>query len=122
MQTHLDPKRLAVIGLALLLIVGCSRAGERALLERFFSASRLRDTTALREIATVIFEPRERGTVATFEIVAVAKRREADRELEDVTITAPVRLPTRETVQQALVVTLEKIAGRWMVTGVRSAP
>ena len=119
-QTRFDPKRLVVVFVALLVVVGCSRASERSLLERFFSASRLRDTTALRNIATVIFEPRERGTVATFEIVAVVKRREGDRELKDVTITAPVRLPTRETVHQTLVVTLEKIAGRWIVTGVRS--
>ena len=119
MRTHLDPNRLAVVGLVLLVMVGCSSAAERTQLERFFSASRLRDTTALRDLATVIFEPRERGTVATFEIVAVVKRREGDRELKEVTITAPVRLPTRETVQQTLVVTLERVAHRWMVTGVR---
>ena len=115
---NLDPRRQAVVGLALMVVVGCSAAGERALLERFFSASRLRDTTALQNLATVVFEPRERGTITTFEIVNVASRDDGGRELKEVTISAPVRLPSRETVQQTLVVTLEKVAGRWLVTNV----
>jgi hypothetical protein len=104
--------------LAFIVVVGCSTASERAQLERFFSASRLRDTTALQNLATVVFEPRERGTVTTFEIVNVASRYDGGRELKDVTISAPVRLPSRETVQQTLVVTLEKVASRWLVTNV----
>jgi len=36
---------------------GCGPNTERALLTRFFSASRLRDLTALQKIATVVFEP-----------------------------------------------------------------
>ena len=115
---NLDPRRRALVGLALIVVVGCSTASERAQLERFFSASRLRDTTALQTVATVVFEPRERGTITTFEIVNVASRYDGGRELKDVTISAPVRLPSRETVQQTLVVTLEKVAGRWLVTNV----
>lgn len=101
------------------MLIACSPPPEYSLLQQFFSASRLRDTTALHNIATVIFEPREQGTIATFEITKVATRRDGDRELKEVTISAPVRLPSRETVQQTLVVTMEKIAGRWMVTGCR---
>jgi hypothetical protein len=106
-----------VVALAVLAIA-CSPPAEYSLLQQFFSASRLRDTTALHNIATVVFEPREQGTISSFEITNVAVRRDGLRELKDVTITAPVRLPTRETVHQTLVVTLEKVADRWMVTNV----
>ena len=41
------------------------------LLDQFFSASRLRDRTALQKIATVILEPLEQGTVTTFTITNV---------------------------------------------------
>jgi hypothetical protein len=117
--THLDPRRLAAAGLAMIVVVGCSRASERAQLERFFSASRLRDTTALHNIATVVFEPRERGTITTFEILNVAVRQDGGRQFKDVTIAAPVRLPTLQVVQQKLVVTLEQVADRWMIIGVK---
>jgi hypothetical protein len=101
-------------------MVACSVPAEQPLLQQFFSASRLRDKTALQNIATIVFEPREQGTITTFDITKVATRRDGDRELKEVTISAPVRLPSRETVQQTLVVTMEKrIAGRWMITAVR---
>jgi hypothetical protein len=101
--------------LATLATAACSPPPEYPLLQQFFSASRLRDTTALQNIATIVFEPREQGTITTFEITKVATRRDGDRELKEVTISAPVRLPSRETVQQTLVVTMEKVAGRWIV-------
>ena len=50
---------------------GCSNAREHALLDQFFAASRLRDLTALRSISNVVFEPREQGTVLSFEVKAV---------------------------------------------------
>ena len=46
--------------------VSCSTASERALLDQFFAASRLRDRTALARFATVVFEPRTDGIVAEF--------------------------------------------------------
>jgi hypothetical protein len=105
------------VGLAM---IACSVPVEQPLLQQFFSASRLRDKTALENIATVIFEPREQGTITTFEITNVAARRDGERELKEVTIAAPVRLPSRETVRQTLIVTMEKVAGRWMITNVRT--
>ncbi len=104
---------------AALIATGCSPPAEQPLLQQFFAASRLRDRTALQNIATIVFEPREQGTISTFEITNVSSRRDGGRELKDVTISAPVRLPTRETVQKTLVVTLEKIDNRWMVISVR---
>jgi hypothetical protein len=106
--------------LATLAAAACSPPPEYSLLQQFFSASRLRDKSALQDIATIVYEPREQGTLTPFEITNVAPRRDGDRELKEVTIVAPVRLPTRETVQQTLVVTMEKVAGRWKITNVRT--
>jgi len=51
----------ALAVLALVALSACSGAREHALLDQFFSASRLRDLTALQNVATVVFEPREQG-------------------------------------------------------------
>ena len=40
--------------------ITCSAASERALLDQFFAASRLRDRTALARFSTVVFEPLSR--------------------------------------------------------------
>lgn len=58
----------ALIALAL---PACSTGSDQALLTQFFSASRLRDTTALDSFSFVVFEPRTQGTVTSFEIVSV---------------------------------------------------
>ena len=102
-----------------LVVIACSPPAERLLLEQFFAASRLRDRTALQQIATTMFEPREQGTIAAFDITNVDTRRDGERELKDVTVSAPVRLPSRATVQQTLVVRMEKIGGRWLITSVK---
>jgi hypothetical protein len=112
---------LALAGL--LLSAGCA-ASEQALLQEFFAASRLRDTTVLRRIATVVFEPREQGIVRTFEITGVsAERREGQTAFKDVTISTPLVRPDGRTVDTSLVVTLQRTAtsSRWIVSGVRDA-
>jgi hypothetical protein len=111
--------RPAVATLALLL-AACATP-EQALLEQFFSASRLRDTTALQSIATVVFEPHQQGIVRTFAIVAVGETERNGHAVKDVTVEAPVSLPDGRTVQKKLVVTMERgePAARWLVTGVR---
>src|SRR5213593_94499 len=106
-------ERRAVIVLALILGASCAVPPEYSILQRFFSASRLRDTTALHDIATIVFEPREQGTVSTFDITGVAVHRDGNRESKDVTVSAVVRLPTRYTVRQTLVLTLEHLEGTW---------
>jgi hypothetical protein len=106
-------------------LVACSARPEQVVLERFFAASRLRDTTALAPIATTRFEPHIDGTVVTFEIVGVSEERPtpgpagADAPSKAVTITAPVRLPDGATSQRTLVVTMQQVDRRWIVTGVR---
>jgi hypothetical protein len=115
--------RIALATMALAL-AACATP-EQALLEQFFGASRLRDTTALQSLATVVFEPRQHGIVRTFEIVSVGPARGNRDTAKDVTVEAPVFLPDGRTVHKRLVVTIERSGGdasaRWLVTGIRDA-
>jgi len=63
---------LLVLVSSTLTLVACSGSGEQPLVNQFFNASRLRDNTALDNIATVIFDPRTQGTVTSFTIAAIA--------------------------------------------------
>ena len=57
------------VALVTLTVLSCAHDAERALLNQFFAASRLRDLTALQKIATVVFEPARDGIITTFEIL-----------------------------------------------------
>ena len=108
-----------------LTLAACA-APEQSLLEQFFGASRLRDTTALQGVSTVTFEPLQQGIVRTFQITGVTPERvDGHMVTKDVTIDAPVIVPDGQTVQKTLVVTLQRASGgdsrRWIVTGVRDA-
>ena len=108
---------------AAVVLVACARP-EQTLLERFFGASRLRDTTALQAVSTVTFEPLQQGIVRAFHITGVTPEQvEGQTVRKDVTIDAPVILPDGQTVQKTLVVTLQHARGdnAWMVTGFRDA-
>jgi hypothetical protein len=115
------PPRLGVGGILVvsLLALACSSHGaERRLLDQFFSLSRLRDRTALQQIATVVFEPRQDGTVAAFTIVKVEDVEQSDAAVasKQVTVSAPVRLPDGQTVTKKIVLVLQR-RDRWFVTG-----
>jgi hypothetical protein len=123
------PQRFAAVILAAAAAHGCTVRPEQVIVGDFFAASRLRDLTALSRFATVVFEPRERGTVATFTIRAVSPERGEDGgPVKDVTIEAPVRAPDGTTVEKALVVSLQRRGGTnggarplydgWVVVGV----
>jgi hypothetical protein len=94
---------------------GCSNAREHALLDQFFAASRLRDLTALRNVSNVVFEPREQGTVLSFEIKSVE---DVSAGSKVVRVDAQVRRPDGQTAREMLLVT---ISGR-MITGVAVVP
>ena len=94
---------------------GCSNAREHALLDQFFAASRLRDLTALRNVSSVAFEPREQGTVLSFEIKSVE---EVFSGSKLVRVDAQVRRPDGQIAREMLLVT---ISGR-MITGVAVVP
>jgi hypothetical protein len=106
-----------------LAVIGCSMAAEQSILSQFFAASRLRDTTALKNIATVVFEPGAQGIVTSFEITNIEPYR-TDGELvsENVSISAPVKLPNGGTVQKDLVITMQRYTGQWIVTAIADAP
>ena len=91
---------------------------EQLLLEQFFSASRLRDRTALQPISTVIFEPLQQGTVSAFTIVDVADLEASSDGVvsKQVTVSAPVRLPDGRTATKRIVLVLQH-KDRWIVTG-----
>jgi hypothetical protein len=120
----------------MLTLLGCSAAAEQRQLTRFFAASRLRDLTALREVATVVFEPVVDGVVTSFDIVDIAEARDAggrvlskDRS-KVVSIAAPVRLPDGQTVVKTLAITMQRgLPGSdrnrwdgWMITAVSARP
>ena len=114
------------IGFAIAVTVGGCAAPEQSLLEQFFGASRLRDTTALQGVSTVTFEPLQQGIVRTFEITGVTPERiDGQTAAKDITVVAPVILPDGQTVRKTLVVTMQRNNGgdsrRWIVTGVRDA-
>jgi hypothetical protein len=108
----------------------CSVAPEQPIIADFFAASRLRDTTALAKFATVVFEPREQGVVASFEVERVAPERSAgDMRVKDVFVQAIVRDRDGRSGSRRLAVTLQKRRGAdpharyggWIVTAVRDA-
>ena len=122
MQTS-DCRLAAAVIAGALTLAGCAPP-EQPLLDQFFGASRLRDTTALQAVSTVIFEPREQGIVRTFRITGVTvERKDGQTVTKDVTVEAPVIAPDGRTVQKTLLVTLQHPTGenpvRWMVTAVR---
>ena len=95
---------------------------EQLLLERFFAASRLRDRTALQQISTVILEPLEQGTVASFTIVdAIDLETAGPARTRQVTVLAPLRLPDGRTEGRKIIFVLQR-GDRWMVTGFTVAP
>jgi hypothetical protein len=115
----------AIPALLLVLVAACVRHGaEQLLLDQFFSASRLRDRTALQKIATVILEPLEHGAVTTFTItdVVVLEAPDGVVQSKQVNVAAPVRLPDGRTVPKTLNLILQRgdrqAAARWMVTGI----
>jgi hypothetical protein len=113
-----------VVCCALGLAAGCARYGaEQLLLEQFFSASRLRDRSALQQLATVVFEPLEQGTVTSFTIAGVVEFEATDGSArsKQVTVQAPVRLPGGETATRRILLVLQR-RDRWIVTGFTIAP
>jgi hypothetical protein len=116
---------------AVALAAACSVPPEQPIIADFFAASRLRDTTALAKFATVVFEPREQGMVASFEIERVSAERTAgDLRLKDVLVQAVVRDDQGRTRVRRLTVTLQKRRdadaahaeyGGWIVTAVTDA-
>ena len=108
-------------------LAACSPRAEAPILSEFFNASRLRDRTALEKVATTSFDPSAHGIITGFTITSVVTRQAGRRVRKEVSISAPVKLPSGQILQQNLVVTLEQDASgsgaavRWIVTAVKDA-
>jgi hypothetical protein len=114
--------------LVTLTVVSCAHDAERALLNQFFAASRLRDLTALQKMATVVFEPATDGIITSFDILQITAVQSPDgmSPSKRVLISAPVQLPDGGTVTKTVVVTMGRrpVGGDqnpsrdWMITGI----
>lgn len=99
-------------------------AADHQLLDRFFSASRLRDRTALARLSTVIFEPAIDGMVERFEVVSAAT---LDAQTRQLTVQARIRRPDDVVAERLLIVTIKQAdtaglataSSGWVVTAVR---
>lgn len=91
--------------------MACAPA-ESAVIERFFSASRLLDRTQLSRVSSTIFDPREQGTVLSFEILEVHA---TSADSKDVRVRAVVRTPRGETTTKSIAVVLRRDDDRWLV-------
>jgi hypothetical protein len=124
--------RALTVPLITMILVSCSGTAERTLLAQFFAASRLRDLTALRNFSTVVFEPASDGIITSFDITRVTAVNGPDGRpmSKDISMAAPVRLPSGATVRKALVVTMSRgipgsdqyRTGQWMIIGIKDAP
>ena len=111
-----------------LTLLSCSAPAEQLLLTQFFTASRLRDLTALRNVATIVFEPGVDGVVTSFDVTRVATAQGSDGQVvsKEVSISAPVRLPDGRTVSKHFVITMQRGLpgsdqdrwGGWLITAV----
>jgi hypothetical protein len=103
---------------------GCVGRPEQLILDEFFSASRLRDRTALQRMATVVFEPRDQGIVTDFRITGVTEERDRDgaRVSKNVSLIARVKLPSGQIRDRNLAITMQSAGGRWTITGVAMFP
>jgi|tagenome__1003787_1003787.scaffolds.fasta_scaffold20682576_2 hypothetical protein len=96
-------KAALAVSLLTLAALGCGHGAERALLDRFFAASRLRDLTALHNFSTAVFEPASDGIITSYEITGVVVRGAA----REVSISAPVKMFDGRTVTKRLAITIE---------------
>ena len=114
--------RIGVL-LALAILTACGHPAERALVDQFFSASRLRDRTAAQSIATVFFDPKDQGLVREFTITNVTPEEESGGVVsKNVTIRAAVESLDGVTAPKTIFVTMQRRPNAaWLITGVTVA-
>ncbi len=118
---------VALTAVTAVTLAGCSSSAEQTILNEFFAASRLRDKTALQNVATVSFEPNVRGIITSFAITKVTPTVGDGVRSEDVSISAPVKLPGGQTLQKNFVITMQRAPGegegrRWVIMSIRDVP
>jgi hypothetical protein len=115
-------QRIGVL-LAIAALAACGHPAERALVDQFFSASRLRDRTAAQSVATVFFDPKDQGLVREFTIRNVTSEEESGGVVsKNVTIRASVESLDGVTAEKTIVVTMQRRPNAaWLITGVTVA-
>lgn len=111
--------RGVVAVLCALIAPACAASPEEQTLLRFFAAAPTLDSTVIRKYATIGFDPRTAGIVQSFTILAETAQGDDSR---DVTIEAVVLEPSGTAAHRTMIARLEKVDGRWLVTGLRPAP
>ena len=108
---------------AVALFAACGHPAERALVDQFFAASRLRDRTAAQSIATVFLDPKDEGLVRQFTISSVTPEEESGGVVsKNVTIRASVESLEGVRAEKTIFVTMQRRAdAAWMITGVTVA-
>jgi len=116
-------RRLSAVTPLLVALTACGHQAERALVEKFFSASRLSDKNAAQAVSTVIFDPKDQGLVREFTIKDVTPEDVTGGVAsKNVTLTASVESPNGVQSQKTLFVTMQRRPGAaWMITGVMVA-
>ena len=104
-------------------VAACGHPAEKALLDQFFSASRLRDRTATQSIATVFFDPKEQGLVRRFTIRNVAPDEQSGGVAsKSVTIDASIESLAGLKAEKTVFVTMQRRQNTdWVITGVTVA-
>jgi hypothetical protein len=87
---------------------------EEQLLNDFFEAARLHDTTAVAKFSVVTFNPRVDGIVDSFEVQEVVNAGDTRR----VTVRASVRRLEGPVAEKTMVFTLARRGERWFITGI----
>lgn len=114
---------LSAVMTLLAVFTACGHPVEKALVERFFSASRLSDKTAAQAVSTVVFDPRDQGLVRQFTIRDVTPEEVSGGVAsKNVTLSASVESPDGVQSQKTIFITMQRHPGAaWMITGVMVA-
>jgi hypothetical protein len=105
------------------LTAACGHPAEKALVDQFFSASRLRDRTAAQSFATVFFDPKDQGVVRHFTVRSVSPEEDSGGVVsKNVTIDAAVESLAGEKAEKTIFMTMQRRPNAaWMITGVTVA-
>ena len=116
-------KRALGAAVVLFLVAACGHPREQALIDQFFSASRLRDKTAAQTVSTVFFDPQDQGLVRDFTIDSVSAEEETGGVAsKGVRLSATVESQDGVKAKKTIFVTMQRRPGAaWMITGVMVA-
>jgi len=115
--------RLGAAAVLALSVAACGHPREQALVDQFFTASRLRDKTAAQTVSTVFFDPKDQGLVRDFTIDSVGAEEESGGvATKSVRLSASVESPEGLTSKKTIYVTMQRRQGAaWLITGVMVA-